>query len=691
MKSNKKINQWRFWIYVILFISAAVLSNHFVPRNKGFNKEFVLNQPWQYNVLVAQNDFPIFKSEEAIAKERKEALKNLIPYFTYEKSIFEQQWQRLNTKDWQGVEVSDSLEIKNAFKTVLLQVYQKGIISHKDIEYIQKLDISNLFVVNGKMSKQTALRSVFSERKAYEYVMDNIDPLYVNVLKVNDISKYIQPNLELDETKTNAQKEGIENQIVKTEGIVKAGQKIIDKGEIVNYDTYRILMSLKRLTNEQTANNNNQKWLEYTGGMVLMLIFYALLFVFLLVYRHRVFDSTRQVLALISMLILILAMVYGVVRYTTLSVYLVPVTLLPIVLCTFFDSRTAFYTYILMIMVSSFMVPNPFLYILIQIVVGFVTVLSLKEVNQRSTLANTALIIFLTYTIVYLAFLLVRDGSLIDFQWAILICFLINSVTLLFAYGLIYIVEKLFGFVSSLTLVELGNINSDLLMEFSQKAPGSFQHVLQVSNLAVEVANQVGANPLLTRVGALYHDIGKMFNPMLFTENQVGDSQSALNDLPFDEAAQVIIKHTTFGVDLAEKHKLPPQIISFIETHHAQSKTKYFYNSFCNKYPDQEVDVSKFTYPGPKPATKEEAIVMMADSIEAVSRSMSNYDDDTINQMVERIIGDQIAEGSMNEAPLTFKQIEVAKSVFKEKIKNIYHSRVSYPELKEKKRSVFRN
>jgi putative nucleotidyltransferase with HDIG domain len=369
--------------------------------------------------------------------------------------------------------------------------------------------------------------------------------------------------------------------------------------------------------------------------------------------------------------------------YQSATHYLmVPFALLPIIIRVFFDSRTALFAHIISILIISFMVDNPFQFVLLQIVIGMVAVSSLKDMTQRSQLAQTALYIFLSYTLIYFAFEFIAEGEIKRLHFQPIIYFAISSTILLFAYVLIYIFEKIFGLISALTLVELTNVNSDLMITFAEKAPGTFQHTLQVSNLATEAAKKIGANSLLVRTGALYHDIGKMKNPEFFIENQFG-AHNPLKDLPLEEAAKLIIGHVSAGVEIAKKSHLPDQIIQFITTHHGISKTKYFYNTFINRFPDIKPDDALFTYPGPLPNSKETAILMMADAVEARVRSLGVYTEEAINDAVEQMIDTQIADGEFKDAPISFRDVELVKVVFKEKVKNMYHSRIVYPEVKK--------
>lgn len=369
-------------------------------------------------------------------------------------------------------------------------------------------------------------------------------------------------------------------------------------------------------------------------------------------------------------------------HYPTLHYFMVPFALLPIITRVFFDSRTALFAHVIAILIISFMVDNAFQFALIQISVGMAAVSSLKDMTQRSQLAQTAFYIFLSYLAIYFAFELIAEGELERIHLQPILYFTISSGFLLFAYILIYIFEKMFGLISAITLVELTNVNSDLMMTFAETAPGTFQHTLQVSNLATEAAKKIGANSLLVRTGALYHDIGKMKHPEYFIENQLGGF-NPLAEMEFEKAAELVINHVKDGVEIAKKSHLPEQIINFITTHHGRSITKYFYNSYVNENPDKIPNIASYTYPGPLPNSKETAILMMADAVEARSRTLGIYTEDSINDAVEQMIDAQIADGQFKDAPISFRDVETVKSVFKLKIKNIYHTRIVYPELKK--------
>jgi putative nucleotidyltransferase with HDIG domain len=414
--------------------------------------------------------------------------------------------------------------------------------------------------------------------------------------------------------------------------------------------------------------------------VIIVLGFMMLLFAYFYLFRPRMYDSYGNLILVLVLVVFITALTSFSIRFQSEAIhyYMVPFALIPIVIRVFFDARTALYTHIVTSVIVSFMVDYPFQFLVLQISVGMLAISTLKDLAQRSQLAQTALYIFLCYLLVYVAYSFITEGDFSRINWFPIVYFAASSVFLLLAYILIYFFEKIFGLISSVTLMELTNINSELMMKFAESAPGTFQHSLQVSNIATEAAKKIGANSLLVRTGALYHDIGKMKAPGFFTENQLG-GYNPLLEKECEEAAQIVINHVSDGIKIAKKYHLPEQIINFIGTHHGESKARYFYNSFINANPGVKPNDAAFTYPGPLPTSKETAILMMADAVEARSRSLKEYNEKEICNMVEDMINMQIAEGQFKDAPITFQDVETVKKVFTEKLINIYHTRIAYP------------
>ena len=675
MKGKILSKRIRYGVYIVCILLAVVATYFLLPKDDDFSHYFEVGKPWTYEELMAPKDFAIYKSDNQLEAERSLALRELEPYMNREKREVRLEGVKMSSResDW----IADRLR----------EIYAVGVISLQDRQELEHLGVSSVVLLEGhNVVEKIGMKQLFTPKTAYDYVVEKANSvgwIDNNLLQTANIGDYIKPNVKIDRTKTDEAIKIIVDGVMLTSGMVQKGEKIIDKGEVVTEEKYQILKSLQRaVEGEEEFETQGNIW-NIVGNVMIIVILYFLLFAYFFLFRQRILESIRATLFMFLMIVGMLGLLALVTQYLELTEYIVPFAMLPLVVRVFFDSRTALYVHIITILLAAQMVPDATEFVFLQIIVGMVAVSSLKDMNSRSQLVQSALMIFAVYSIAFVGMELARGVDVVDLDWTKIFVFALNAIALLFAYGLIFIIEKLFGFLSEVTLVELSNINSPLLMEFSEKCPGTFQHVLQVSNLAVEVAKKIGANALLVRTGALYHDLGKMVNPMYYTENQTG--MNPLNELPYDEAAQVIISHVQEGVNIAEKWNLPYQIIEFISMHHGCSKVKYFYNSFKNKYPDKEIDEAKFTYPGPLPATKETAILMMSDAVEAASRSLKSYDEESISKLVENVVNGQIADGQFKDSPISFRDVEVAKRVFVEKLQNIYHTRIQYPELKNNK------
>ena len=676
-----KNSKWSYAVKVGLFVAAIVLIVKLFPREDKFKYYYQLGKPWQNELLTAPFDFPIYKEDVQLKREQDSVQRRILQYFEFNSEIGNAQIEKFDNNSLAN---SDAAEAYKKYITAQLRhIYEVGIISSSDVEKLKVENYARINLVRNHVSSEINIESLFTVKSAYNFIIENAPfDFDIQTLKSYNLNNYLTENIIFNKKMTTHAMQEVVKNISLTSGIVQASQFIIGKGEIVSDEVFQKLNSLKRETESRVSVGTKQTML-LVGQILLVSCLMFLLFLYLVLFRPQTFVSFRYVFFILMMIVLMVGLATVTLKYTSFSIYIVPFAILPILVRVFFDSRTAFFAHVITVLLVAFMVPNPFLFLLLQIPVGMATVSSLKDFTQRSQLVQVAGLLVLTYSVIFISYSFITDGDIAKLNWRVFFYFILNGFLLLFAYGIIYIFEKMFGFLSNVTLIELSNINSPLMMKFSEEAPGTFQHSLQVANLATEVATKINANPLLVRVGALYHDIGKMQNPMCFIENQTGKINPLL-DLEYDQAAKIIIQHVADGVKIAEKNNLPVQIIDFIRTHHAQSKTKYFYNLFKNKYPDKEIDESVFTYPGPKPLTRETAILMMADAVEATSRSLSDYSEKTIDKMVETIIDGQIAEGSFKNAPITFQQIEIIKQLFKQKLKNIYHTRVKYPELEEK-------
>ncbi|MDR2684235.1 MAG: HDIG domain-containing protein [Prevotellaceae bacterium] len=670
LKFSKKHIKWG--IYSLLFAGTVFLIFEMFPHNNAqFDMHYELGKPWKHELLTAPFGFPIYKTDSELKAEKDSLKRFYTPYYIISDKKLDVQIEKLAKER--------NIPVAHYLKEALKTVYQQGIMDNKTCEELSKMKVREIYISDStNIWHKTLLGSVFTIRSAYDFICNNA-PISADSMHIYNINLFLVDNLTLDKAKSDVMLNDLQKKISLTVGMVQAGERIIDKGEIVKRQQFKILNSLKKEYSEHVKERNSG-WVMF--GEICFIA--ALLFLFALyLYNFRAeFITYKNVIFFIMMIVIIVGAAAAIIKFSFQSVDIVPFALLAIIVRIFFDSRTALFVHIITVLIVSLFVPTPYLFLLLHIPAGMVAVSSLKQLTHRSQLVHCALFIFLTYALIYLIFNIVDSGSLSALRWQLYAVFAENALLLLFAYILIYIFEKIFGYLSDVTLVELSNINNKLLMEFSMRAPGSFQHIMQVSTLAGAAAQAINANVLLTRAGALYHDIGKMKNPHIFTENQNSDNNNPLKDKSYEEAAQMIIAHVADGVKIAENYGLPAEIIAFIKSHHGKSVARYFYNSALNNADNQEIVKDKFSYHSNKPATKEEAIVMMADAVEAASRSLKEYNETTIGNLVENIINTQIEEHSFSNASITFRNVEVVKRVLKNKLLTIYHSRISYPEIK---------
>lgn len=666
----------------MVFVIAVLLITYLFPRQGSFKYSFNEGRPWQYGLLTAPFDFPIYKTAEQLQTEQDSILQYYEPYFLVDNEI-----QKNALADFDAdVNLKERLaELPPATKLYirkkLQDVYEKGIMRSEDYDRITASVTGGLRIREKNMAASRKIETFYTIRSAYEKVLDDLpQEMDVEMVKAADINDYIRENIIYDAaTSEKAENEFIQ-QVDISRGMVQQGQRIIDQGEIVNDHTFNILSSLKRVTEERSgsaAKNNGM----VLGQLMLILLMFGSFYMYLLFFRPNEYRNRKHVVFMVLLVVIFLLLTAVTVRFELFSVYILPYAIVTILIRTFIDSRTALFASLITVILSSLMVPYPFEFIVIQMSVAMVSIFMLKELSERSQLIRSSFFILLTYILVYLGLTLYQEGSIKEANWLMLVYFLINFIFIMFSYTLVYLVEQSFGFISGVSLVELSNINKPLLKELSEKAPGTFQHSLQVSNLGMAAAAKLGANASLIRTGALYHDIGKMMNPAFFTENQT-PGMNPHAGLPFEESARIIINHVKDGVKIAQRYNIPQQIIDFIETHHGTSMPKYFYISWKNANPGKEVNEADFRYPGPNPFTREEAIMMMADAVEASSRSLAEYSEESLRTLVDKIIDGQLQDGYFKLAPITFRDIQTVKDVFVEKLQTMYHSRITYPELR---------
>ena len=662
-----------------LFIALVAIIVQLYPKDKQFKYQYEIGKPWSYELMTASYDFPIYKTEKQLDADKKELMENYSPYFQVDENVATQQLNRWRS-DWKLKNNTDPKYFAFVEKK-LKTIYENGIISSLMYDRMKSKGYKSIVVVKpSRLTENVSIDELHTPKTAYEEILMD-KPYFISdgELSNYNLNLYLVENLRYDSITSEAVKKDMFKNLSLTSGMVQTGERIIDRGEIVTPGTYAILNSMK-IESEKRKSVFEESYLVLIGEIIIIFMLILLLTFYLYLFRPYIFGTSKNLVFIALMILLIVGLSSLVLRFSSLSIYIVPFALLPIIIRVFFDSRTALFAHIITVLIISFMVDNPFLFIILQITAGMTAVTGLKDMTQRSQLTQTALYIFLSYTVMYLSSEFIAEGDIARIHFLPIINFALSSLLLLFAYVLIYILEKIFGLISAITLVELTNINSDLMMKFAEQAPGTFQHSLQVSNLATEAAKKINANSLLVRTGALYHDIGKMKNPQYFIENQEG-GKNPLLEMSYEDAAKAVVSHIADGVAIAKKYRLPDQIVGFITTHQGRTKTKYFYNSYVNANPGVIPDENVFMYPGPIPFSKETAILMMADAVEARSRTLGEYTEKSISEMVENMIDSQIADGQLKDAPISFRDVETVKKVFTEKIKNIYHNRITYPEL----------
>ena len=677
--NNTEENYWRNLATktVLVCITVAIIV-WFLPRNEGRMYRYDVGKPWMYGSVIAKFDFPIYKTDEAIKHEQDSLLKHFQPYYSLNPLIEKKQVERFLHDYEQGINGLPK-EYVGIVARQMQEIYQMGIINTNEYNNIFKDSTSMIRFVSGKNAKSLKVSSFYSTIAAYEHIFAN-EKLAAQraILSRCNLNNYIEANIVYDKEKSDAEKNDLLSSIPLASGMVMSGQKIIDRGEIVNDYTCRVLNSFDKEM-KRRSSTQDEIMTTFIGQILFVLILVMMFTSYLTRFRKDYFEKPRSITMLYTMITLFPILVSMMMKHNFFSVYIIPFAMAAIFVRVFMDSRTAFITHVTMILICAAAVKYQYEFIIVQLASGLVAIYSLRELSKRSQIFITAILVTISSCIVYLALQLMQDNQVFNIDPSMYTYFIINGIFLLLSYPMMYLIEKMFGFISNVTLFELSNTNKGLLRNLSEIAPGTFQHSITVGNLAAEIANRIHANSLLVRTGALYHDIGKMTNPVFFTENQAGvNPHDQLSDL---ESAQIIISHVTEGLKLAEKFNLPGIIKDFISTHHGTGLTKYFYINYCNEHPDEQVDKEMFQYPGPNPFTREQAILMMADTVEAASRSLNEYTEESISTLTNKLIDSQVADGFFRECPITFRDIALAKSVLIERLKSIYHTRISYPHL----------
>lgn len=664
----------------ILYVFAIILIVFLLPKGGKFKYEFQKGKPWQFETLYAPFDFTVTKSVEEVEAEKKSIRSDQVPYYQYEEDVILKALDQINLKLDELVHQNerfklDTLYFKKTISNIIESVYSRGVVRKSDLIYPSE----NIYIVKNNKSELVSKSQIYTLQNVFDYIDSRLTSLgFENQLAdfQSIFIDLINPNLILDNNLTNKDIMDKISKISTNKGYVDKGKLIVLKGEVVEADNFSVLSSLKSEF-ESTIWSDINYYFIIAGYTVLVAMVLMMLMLFLFKYRLLIFkDNTKVTFVYFNMIFMVL-ITSLMVKIQVDYLYVVPLCVLPIILKTFFDPRLGLYVHVLTVLILGFIVPNSFEFIFLQILAGIVTILSVRELYKRTNLFITVAQITGVYIFGYLAFHIIHEGGVESIQFTTIGFFVLNGMITLFVQPLVYIYEKTFGLVSDVSILELSDTNSPLLKEMSNVAPGTFNHSLQVANLAEAAANEIGADAMLVRVGALYHDIGKMLNPMYFTENQIS-SVNPHDELSPVDSAKIIIDHVVDGIEMAKKNNLPDRLIDFIRTHHGQTQVYYFYKKAQEL--DENVDIKNFTYPGPLPFSKETAILMMADSVEAASKSLKNPTYEEISDFVERIIDTQMTANQFSNSNITFKDILDIKKTLKKKLTNIYHLRIEYPE-----------
>lgn len=668
-------------------VLAILLLCIFCPREQKIHFSYKVGEPWKDVAVIAPDSFDIMKSERTLAAERDSNRQNYKPCFTIDGTIGKKQLERfeeyMDTIQLHSHSMMAELARRN-IKTVLTNYYSAGIMEESVYHQADIWKVKNVQIEKRRNTfEPRPFKNVYSDIRVYELIrQDAEDKGYNQVFQKLQINDFIVPNMIYNDSLSKRDMQDVDALIVECAGRVRFNEKIVDQGDIVTQSTADKLQSLENFLKKRSRSSAEQTS-QLLGQMLYISIMILCLFLYFMEFRSDYLYDLRYIILVMALEIIFPIMTYQVVKHDFLNVYGIPFCILPIFARVFMDSRTAFLTHFICIMLCALAVPTPFPFVCTQLIAGLVAIYSLRQLSQRSELFRAVILVTLSSLLLYVCQDLVHMSFFQNnkVNWDNYIYIGVNGLLLSISYLLLFPVERLFKFTSMVTMVELSNINHPLLRQLSEEAPGTFQHSMQVANLAAEVANKLGFKSQVVRTGALYHDIGKLGNPVYFTENQSGVNPH--NNLSFEDSAQVIIQHVKVGLELAEKHHLPEVIKDLIRTHHGRSQTKYFYISYKNKYPDRPINEEIFTYPGPNPFTAEQAILMMADSVEAASRSLPEYTEESVSNLVDKIIDSMVSAGYFKTCPITFENIDQAKSIFKEKLKSIYHTRISYPELRK--------
>lgn len=682
---DKLLAYSRIILRIVVFALSALLLYMILPSEPKFKYEYQKGAPWKHDNLVAPFDFAVLKSQSEMEAERKELLKSFSPYFVEDTTQLQLAIAELES-DLSTISEDDFPDKAGFFKDLTLELtllYGFGIMASSPESLEMLTDKTDFYLVTGNHVRKMSVAGILSEKSAYNLFKEKYNQLknkyYLPERQITafDPGKYIKSNLKYDEAYSRTEMQRLESELSTARGMVQSGERIILEGEIVDEVKFQLLESLKWAYEKKRGEGINSQLISI-GKLALILVFLSLLFFYLYIYKPNILNDSRGLVFLLLWLIFVVFVAQAVNSYDNLHIYMVPLAILPVVVRTFYDPRTAIFTLIITSLLIGFYAPNNYEFVLLEVTAGMVAVFSLNKMHRRVHVVIASLLVALTYGLVFTAVTLIQEGTLLTYNFIMLQWFAWSSLLILVVYPLIYIFEKMFGFISDVTLIELSNTNQPLLRKLAEEAPGTFQHSMQIANLAEEIILKIGGNPFLVRAGALYHDIGKAEKPTYFIENQEM-GMNPHDNMSYRKSAEIIIDHVKHGIKTGRKYKLPESIIEFIATHHGTTKAKYFYLKHIQENPRETVNEEDFAYPGPLPKSREAAVVMLVDGIEAASRSMKEKTVENLQSLIHSMIDQKVNDRQLDNSDLTFSDIDKIKEILLKKLTNIYHVRIAYP------------
>jgi cyclic-di-AMP phosphodiesterase PgpH len=675
-------NKYSVVYKAIIFVVVVFLIVYMLPREAKFLFEYQIGRPWKFETLIATDDIPLLKSETELNNEKNEIYQKVVPYFSIDlkvnDKISKSAHQNFDSLWLQNFGFDNEIkykDAKNSLNLFIKKIFEKGIITQNTGYSFSSKD-KELMLLENNIAKRYFFDEFIQFKKLEGYLKTHSTHHDYDFIIREALLKSVQPNVFFDSTKTNIEaNERIKN-ITPWEGVILQGQLIISKGEVVDAEKFKILESVKA---HYDTNASRSIWLILLGQIILVTIPLFVFMLFLYFFRRDLMEENRNIFLYFFLITLMVFVSRLAVNFNSTYLFIVPLAINILIVRAFYDTRLALIVHLTTVLLVSYFVPNSFQFLFLQVITGIITIVSVVKLNKRSQFFLTAVYIMLSYTIMYVAMVLITTGDFSQVEYSNLLLFGLNALLLLFSYPLIYILEKAFGMITDISLLEYADTNNKLIRDLAAKAPGTFQHSVQVANMAEDAIHQIGGNPLLVRTGAMYHDIGKMINPIYFTENQPGN-YNPHDDLTFEESARIIINHVVEGVELARKHKIPEQIIDFIRTHHGTKMVEYFYRMSLKEKSIDEIDLKEFTYPGPIPFSRETCVLMMADAVEAASRSIKEPDAKKLEDLVDKIIQSQLDQGQFDNSNITMRDINKVKKLFKKRLISIYHVRIEYPE-----------